>query len=403
MKHGIHICLLSDQLLPNLIPILMERPARVYLVATAEMAARGRDKRMQRLLRREGIDIRIRNRAPSIRIEEIRRFAEKMSRELKMNEADGTIVLNATGGTKLLSMGFVEVLREQLEGYPLRIIYTDTVHQSIETIIPRGHQAAPMAGVLRVESYLAAQGMKLTSAESDERGWQAAVRERSALTRYLADNCERLGAFLGVLNRLVHGTPEHPGALAPDGVSLAHPDQDFGKPPMGAWRKALTRIADAGLLWWGGKGEVRFDGAAAARYLGGLWLEEYAWLIAEAAGLDDVRCSAKVRWEESGSGPTAPTNEFDLLAVHGNRLLLVECKTGRQETGEQAVATRLDSLGRHAGGLFGSSLLLSARKLPPTMGRRCESLGISFLEQGGIHRFTDYVGHWQDKGVLPPK
>ena len=231
------------------------------------MAARGRDKRMRRLLHREGIDTRIRLRAPSIRIEEIRRFAEKLSRELKKNEAGGTIVLNATGGTKLLSMGFVEVLREQLEGYPLRVIYTDTVHQSIETIIPRGQEAAPMAGVLRAESYLAAQGMMLTSAESDEQGWQAAVRERSALTRYLADNCERLGPFLGTLNRLVHGTPGHPGALAPNGVSLAHPDQDFDRPPMGIWRKALTRIADAGLLWWGGKEKVRFDDAAAARYL----------------------------------------------------------------------------------------------------------------------------------------
>lgn len=76
MKQEIHICLLSDQLLPNLIPVLMERPYRVYLVATAEMAARGRDKRMRRLLHREGIDTRLRPRAPSIRIEEIRRFAE---------------------------------------------------------------------------------------------------------------------------------------------------------------------------------------------------------------------------------------------------------------------------------------------------------------------------------------
>ena len=33
----------------------------------------------------------------------------------------------------------------------------------------------------------------------------------------------------------------------------------------------------------------------------------------------------------------------------------------------------------------------------------CRSLGISFLEQGGISRPTDYVSYWQDKGVPPPK
>ena len=164
---GVHVCLLSDQLLPNLIPVLMERPARVYLVATAEMVAKGRDKRMRRLLRRENIDTRIRGGAPSTRIKEIRRFADRLAQEMKKNEAGGTIVLNATGGTKLLSMGFVEVFRERLEGYPLRVVYTDTEHQVIETIVPREQEAVPMAGVLGADSYLAAQGMVLVSAESD--------------------------------------------------------------------------------------------------------------------------------------------------------------------------------------------------------------------------------------------
>ena len=397
----VHVCLLSDQLLPNLIPVLMDRPVRVYLVATVEMVARGRDKRMRRLLRRENIDTRIRGGAPSTRIEEIRRFAYELAQEMKKNETGGTIVLNATGGTKLLSMGFVEVFRERLEGYPLRIVYTDTEHQVIETIVPRERRAVPMAGVLKAESYLAAQGMVLTSAESDEQGWRAVVRGRSALTKYLASNCEGLGSFLGTLNGLVHGTSRRRGALASNGIDMVHPDQEFDRRPQGAWREALTRIADTGLLWWGGNGKVRFDDAVAARYLGGHWLEEYAWLVAGAAGLDDLRCSAKVRWE-SESGPAAPTNEFDLLAVHDNRFLLVECKTGRQAVGEQAVATRLESLGRHTGGLFGSSLLLSARALPTTMKSRCRNLGINFLERGAINSLADYVCHWQHKGAFPP-
>ena len=62
---AVHICLLSGQLLPNLIPVLMERPSRVYLVATAGMVAAGRDKRLRRLLRRENIGARIRSGAPS--------------------------------------------------------------------------------------------------------------------------------------------------------------------------------------------------------------------------------------------------------------------------------------------------------------------------------------------------
>ena len=44
-------------------------------------------------------------------------------------------------------------------------------------------------------------------------------------------------------------------------------------------------------------GLVLTIGIEAARYLGGHWLEEYAWLVAEAEGLQDARCSAIVRWE----------------------------------------------------------------------------------------------------------
>ncbi len=110
--------------------------------------------------------------------------------------------------------------------------------------------------------------------------------------------------------------------------------------------------------------------------------------------------SAIGRWE-SQSGPAAPTNEFDLLAVHDNRLLLVECKTGRLDAGEQAVATRLESLGRNAGGLFGTSLLVSARELPATMKSRCRSLGIRFLERGAVQELADRISRWRDTGSLP--
>ena len=397
----IHICLLSDQLLPNLIPILMERPARVYLVATDEMTARGRDKRMQRLLRREHIEVRIRGRAPSTGIDAIRQTAHKLAREIKRDETDKDLALNATGGTKLLSMGFVDVFRDQLEGYPLRIIYTDTEHRVIETLVPREVAATPMEGVLRADSYLAAQGMVLESTASDDDRWRSAVEARKAVSEYLANNCEALGPFLGMLNKLVHGSSGQVGALTPDGRALAQPTQRLDRQPRGLWRQALTRIANADLVRWDDhNATLRFDSVDAARYLGGHWLEEYAWLVARDAGLDEVHCSATGRWELQ-NGPAAPTNEFDLLAVHDNRLLLIECKTGRLDTGEQAVATRLESLGRNAGGLFGSSLLVAARELPATMKSRCRSLGIRFLERDAVKNLTGHIGQWRETGALP--
>ncbi len=388
----VHVCLLSGQLLPNLIPVLMERPSRVYLAVSREMQQSGRDKRMKRILRKEGIEVRLRPRAPSTGFEAIRDFATKLANELISAESGNLIVLNATGGTKLLSMGFVEIFRASLEGYPLRVIYTDTEHRMIETLVPRGQAPVPMRGVLDADSYLAAQGMNLISAASDRNQWRKDTQIRASLTTFLAENCAQLGGFFGTINGMVHGET---AVLSANGEQLICAGQQFRNKPQGLWRRALTHIADMGLVNWDGAQSIRFESVGAAHYLGGRWLEEYAWLSAQAARLQDARCAAEGRWE-SHDGPDAPTNEFDLLAVHDNRILIIECKTGTKGASEQAVATRLESLKRNAGGLFGASLLVSARGLASSMKRRCESLGIAIIEQGSITKLQSRLEAWRD-------
>lgn len=397
----VHVCLLSNQLLPNLIPAFMERPSRVYLIATQEMRESGLDKRMNRLLRKEKIEVRIRSGVPSAEYGEIRKYAAKLATELVSAEAGKKIVLNATGGTKLLSMGFVDVFRERLEGYPVRVIYTDTAHRAIETLVPRDQPPSSMRDVLTVDTYLAAQGMALQSAASDQSEWRDAVRKRAPVTEFFAENCAELGPFFGTINGMVHGRSGNSGALSRNGESLIQPRQEFNRRPQDLWREALTRIADSRLLDWDGDKVVHFESPEYARYLGGRWLEEYAWLTAEAADLRDVRASALGRWERE-SGADAPTNEFDLLAAHGNRILIVECKTGMHGASEQAVATRLESLERNAGGLFGASLLLSARGLSTSMKKRCTNLRIPVLEKEKIRELHARMETWRDTGRIPP-
>src|SRR5690606_10739303 len=50
-----HLCLVSDQLLPNLIPALMQRPPWVHLVVSTAMAAQG--ERLRRLLEARDIAV----------------------------------------------------------------------------------------------------------------------------------------------------------------------------------------------------------------------------------------------------------------------------------------------------------------------------------------------------------
>lgn len=407
MTDSVHVCILSDQCLANLIPILMEKPATVYLIATPEMIKKDHGKRMKRLLRKTGAEPRIRDKTPSTGLEKIRVFANKTIEQIQRDETDKRIVLNATGGPKLLSMGFVEAFREHLEGNRFEVIYTDTEHQLIESLVPASSEARPtqsvldsevrpMQSVLDIETYLAAQGMKLDSAQSEDKAWHETAENRLKLTGYLAEHSEKLKDFFSVLNGLVHGFSKgDQGALPQDGNQLL----TLKIKPQGIWHEAMIKIADQQLVKWDGDKKVIFASAEAKRYLSGRWLEEWAWHVAREEKLDHVHCSVKVR-RDLQSGPGTPDNEFDVLAVHNNRLLLVECKTGCLNQGQE-ITNRLESLGRNVGGLFGSTLLLSVKPLSSSMEKRCRNQSITVACQSNISKLGELIRHWRDTGHLP--
>ncbi|MFW6259022.1 MAG: DUF1887 domain-containing protein, partial [Halochromatium sp.] len=122
------VVLVSDQVLQNLIPILMERPTRVCLVLTEAMTRRGADRRLAAQLRGVEAQLIRCERCPDSGFPQIRAFAHQVAETLLNAGADTEIVLNATGGTKLMSLAFVEAFR----GLASRILYTDTAHRCIE-------------------------------------------------------------------------------------------------------------------------------------------------------------------------------------------------------------------------------------------------------------------------------
>ncbi len=83
----------------------------------------------------------------------------------------------------------------------------------------------------------------------------------------------------------------------------------------------------------------------------------------------------------------------------------VECKTLRldknsaQDKG-QAIVNKLDSLGRNTGGLFGTSLLLSARRVENAIFNRCKSLGIPLLQSEQIKTLRNKLIYWKENGHI---
>ncbi len=383
-----HVCLVSQQLPANLIPILMDRPGLVVLLISDDMQHQG--ERLHRLLSGSGVAVETRSGLPSSGIVGLRDYATEVATSLEGKP--GPLILNATGGNKLMALAFVEVFRGLLDG--IEVIYTDTDHGCIESLTDPEHPTRVMGNVLDIPTYLTAYGLRFRSAQSDDQSWRKQVDARKSLTKWLAGKARELESFFSTMNALAVNAMEN--AQGSGGFAAR---QLFKHVPAGPWREAMKHITDEkfGLVDWNGQTELIFRTEGAARFLGGGWLEEYAWHVIHDAAPYDVRANVVGTWE-GGSRQSPGRNEFDLLAVHLNRMLVVECKTGilKAENKDAEVLYKLESLGRNAGGLFGKMWLVSLRSLGDEARSRASAQGITLFEGERISELRPAVLRWME-------
>ncbi|MBI3935964.1 MAG: DUF1887 family protein [Betaproteobacteria bacterium] len=384
----IHVVLVSEQTIPNLVPALMDKPAKVYLVATETMKRKGLPQRLKGVLQKRGIAAEILSGAPDTGLESIIGFASmKVADRLQKNHPSAKVVLNATGGTKPMVLGFTEVFRTRAA----RVIYTDTAHRRIESLAAAGGGAAgytAMESVLDVEIYLAAQGFTIERARSDDRAWLDLAKGRRAACEFLAQRIEERGVqnLIGALNGLAH--------KALDGQrKLVAPKQTLESDPGRPWPEVLDQLQGFGLIRRNGR-NIEFRDQGSACFLHGDWLEEYVWQVLRDEGMHDVRLGVIGRWDQAAKAE----NEFDVLATHMNELLFVECKTlkhGGKKAKDADLLYKVDSLGQDVRGLFGTTWLITARSPEPEMIDRARQQGVKLLGPSELHGLSGHVHHWK--------
>ena len=253
---------------------------------------------------------------------------------------------------------------------------------------------SPLLGVLDVPLYLAAQGMTLRKSLSDNSGWRQRADQRKVLTKYLGKQSGKLGDFIGQLNYLSNL------ALDNAGRQLKEPVQRFNSKPRGIWREAIQKITEAGVIEWDGVLTLNFIDVESTRYLGGVWLEEFAWHQAKDLQPDDIHMSAEGTWEDTQKG----RNELDVVIVHNNRLLLIECKTlkiGRDNQADDHMLYKLDSVGDDVKGLFGEVVLLTARTPTAAVKDRARHHHIQVVGAERFFHFQKDLQHWMETGRFP--
>lgn len=361
---SIHVILISQEPLANGIPVVMEKPSLVVAVCTEMAITKKLDQKMAGFLEEIKIPIRLEKHAPDANLSKVRIWAIDLLNRLEQDFSGEKIVLNLTGGNKIMSLGFWEAFKERAS----RIIYTDTAHDCIEILSDKNlHHppTLPMGQVLDVKTSLSIQGLEYIGDSSTNPQWRTTVDSRKSLTNYLASKAPVLKGLFSSLNAMA-----------------GQKSGTFSRSPSGEWKKALDYIVSSGLAdWKSGSCEISFANPDAAHYMGGGWLEEYAFLQAKEAGFKDVRANVKVRLETE----MQVDNELDIVICHRNRLFILECKTGRMNSNYDSkndptgIAYKSEILRQAVGGRFAETYLLLAQ--PPTQGltNRAKDLSITLV------------------------
>ncbi|MDY0073570.1 MAG: CRISPR-associated protein Csx16 [Thauera sp.] len=413
---GAHVCLVSDQQMANLLPILKRRPARVELVCTPEMQQDGRGvDRLARSLCHYGYSVEqvTPHAAPrecAADFHAARLFARQLREKLFQAHPGEPLTLNATGGTKALSSAFL------MEFQGLEILYTDTQGGGFIRHMD-GSAAGPEplgSLVTSIDDYLHCQGYRITRSISDNKRWRENADARRGVSEQLAagSGTNIMNNFIGELNRRAQQVEDkllrthfqgNPRSLSTEKRNeLLEQHLPFTPSPALATPAILAPLIaslfDTDLLRCNEDGAVFFAGVDALRYLSGGWLEEWAWHVARACGADDCRCGVFVQMNKDGTASDKDDNELDLMVLHNNRLLIAECKTINWwgASGKQDILNKLDALGNHARGLFGRTLLVSARPLDDDARRRADNYGVKVLEAVRMNGLKREILDWME-------
>ena len=171
MSH-IHVCLVSDQPIPNITTVLQFRPDTVVLLKTNEMDEKA--KLLEDVIKKKGFEV-YSETIDAYDINNVINVSESLINKYK----DSEISLNITGGTKIGTLGTFQSFYANGK----QIFYVDTKDNKILELFPKNKQSEiPIDVSIPIVDYLALYGFRISSEVEDD----SYIFRRKELTNYLA-------------------------------------------------------------------------------------------------------------------------------------------------------------------------------------------------------------------------
>ena len=316
---SVHVVLVSDQTIPNILGIHHQKPDELLFITTTEMDKRMKIEAMRECLSSVGFswaDEQVHR--VSVQEDSILDTHRKLA-EWIVGRESVEFTVNLTGGTKIMSIAAYEFFKE----YGATMLYIPLHRNEFITPFPKrfGATATPLSLRLGVKEYLLGYGLKVTNEKSVCNAARDAL-SRKELSAWIVGNYSLLKPLL---QRFSDKLREHRGNRDGFDCSTSHVLVNDCE------QELMNRIG----FIHNGNGYRKHLTKSEIAYLTGGWLEEYCYNAIAAMkgqGIDDVVTGVKIM------NALKRDNEFDVMFTRDNALYTVECKSLDQNDDRKADA-----------------------------------------------------------------
>lgn len=380
LKPQVHICLVYNTATANITPALDPQlaPKEVILVYATEQTQRAED--LETVLKTAGIQV---SRWPLQDAWDIEQIRDRMLELLIEREADD-IALNASGGTRPMSMVAYEIFTE----FSKPIFY---VHPHTDDVIwmhKRGLPTINCADRIKLPAFLHAHGAPVLS-QGAKRGVPKNLRK---LTDELVAHAEQLAKPLAALNWLAQQAEQ----------TLQSPKLSASQENWHELQALIQRMQAEGVLEYRYQC-LQFPDEDARFFVNGGWLENHTFSVAyglrkDIPEIQDVGCSVEVGRDDTGR---VVKNEMDVTFLANNHLYIIECKTKRfhahgenPDSPGSEILYKLDTLKSLFGGLHSKAMLVSYHPLSNWDMQRAKDLGIKVCTARMLPQLRSVMKQW---------
>ncbi|MFK5949452.1 MAG: DUF1887 family CARF protein [Methylococcales bacterium] len=380
MTNTLHVVLISAQTVPNITPILDQRfkPDKVIMLVSKSMQRQA--DQLQKIYTARGIKAERWPIDDAWDIEHIRCRVVALVAKHK----DSNIALNATCGTKPMSIAAYEVFR-QLEK---PIFYVHPEKDRLIWMYPQNEPATDLADRIKLNEYFQAYGASHVN--------QGGQRKDFLLYRHLFNEIvNNISEFSTVLSSFNYYAANAKRA------SLRSPTLAAKDLKNAAFMRLLALFTGVGVLCEKNV-QLEFASEAARFFVNGGWLEVYTFMccfdLQESLGIHDLAHSVEVQRKQ---GTKSVLNELDVALLKDNRLYSIECKTrqfkGSHENDDASeVLYKLDSLRDLLGGIQAKTMLVSIKPLKSHHKDRASELNIETCCYEDLKNLPARITTWLD-------